>query len=78
MNMRDHFRVILMTFALATVALIAVACSNPRPVIDAVDSPEMKDHFCDRYKMQIIQSGDSNEERIRKLRENTYFQRICS
>lgn len=71
MNMKDYFRVILMTFALAT-----VACSNPRPEMQG--PVKSNAGFCETYKMQVIENIDSNEERLRKLKENTNFQRICS
>ena len=76
MNMKDYFRVILMTFALATVAIITVACSNPRPEMQG--PVKANAGFCETYKMQVIENSDSNEERLRKLKENTNFQRICS
>lgn len=76
MNMKDYFRVILMTFALATVAIITVACSNPRPEMQG--PVKANAGFCETYKMQVIENSDSNEERLRKLKANTNFQRICS
>lgn len=76
MNMKDHFKIILMTFALATVAIIISACSNPRPEVGFTDKTESS--FCDSYEMQEILQGDSNDERLKKLRENTYFQGVCS
>lgn len=34
--------------------------------------------YCDRYKIQAITSGDSKEEQMRKLSENTYYQGVCN
>lgn len=76
MNMKDHFRIILMTLALATVAIVIAACSNPRPEAGLIEKAESS--FCESYKMQEILPSDSNEERLKKLRENTYFQGVCS
>lgn len=76
MNMKDYFRVILMTFILATAAIIVSACSNPRPGMNITNKTES--NFCESYEMQEILPSDSNEERLQKLRENTYFQGVCS
>lgn len=77
MNMKDHFRIILMTFALATVAIIVSACSNPRPEMN-ISTEKAGTSFCESYEMQEILSNDNNDERLKKLRENTYFQGVCS
>ena len=77
MNMKDHFKIIMMTFALATVAIIISACSNPRPEMN-LGTEKADSSFCDSYEMQEILQGDSNDERLKKLRENTYFQGVCS
>ena len=76
MNMKDFFRILLMTVVLVTVAIITVACSNPRPEVGFTDKTESS--FCDSYEMQDISPSDSNDERLKKLRENTYFQGVCS
>ena len=76
MNMKQYFKVIMMTFALATVAIITVACSNPRPNVEFNNKTES--NFCNDYEMQEIETSDSNKERLKKLRENTYFQGQCS
>lgn len=76
MNMKDYFRVILMIFVLATAAIIVSACSNPRPEMNITNKTES--NFCESYEMQEILPSDSNEERLQKLRENTYFQGVCS
>lgn len=76
MNMKDFFRILLMTVVLVLVAVITVACSNPRP--DGNFNNKTESNFCNDYEMQEIETSDSNEERLRKLRENTYFQGKCS
>ncbi|UNM95504.1 hypothetical protein MMG00_12900 [Ignatzschineria rhizosphaerae] len=76
MNMKDYFRAILMTFALATVAIVVSACSNPRPDINYGEKAESG--YCESYEMKEILPSDSNDERLKKLRENTYFQGVCS
>lgn len=80
MNMKEHFKVMLMTFALATVAVVITACTNPRPITSPDSSQEDTRHsgFCETYKMQEIEASDSNDERLKKLRENTFFQGQCS
>lgn len=77
MNMKEHFKVMLMTFALATVVVVITACTNPRPTASP-DSQDSNSGFCETYKMQEIDVSDSNDERLKKLRENTFFQGKCS
>lgn len=70
-----------MTFALATVAVVITACTNPRPVSGLQDSSSGNNGnhgFCETYQMQEIEASDSNDERLKKLRENTFFQGQCS
>lgn len=74
MNMKEHFKVMLITAALATILGVIAACSNPRITVPRA----MNSGFCDTYTMQVIESSDSNNERLRKLSENTYFQGQCS
>ncbi len=76
MNMKDYFRTIMMTFVLATAAIVVSACSNPRPEMNVINKAES--NFCESYEMQEILPSDSNEKRLQKLRENTYFQGVCS
>lgn len=71
----NFLRVVLMTFALATIAIVVVACTNPRPGNSGDSEPAS---YCDSYQMQEINESDSNSERIRKLRENLAFQQECS
>lgn len=76
MNMHNHFKLLLMTFIIATLATISIACSNPRPEMQGPTKSNVS--FCDDYKMQEIYPSDSNNERIKKLQENTYFHGVCT
>ena len=76
MNMKDLFKITMITFSLATISLITVACSNPRPTGDIQNKTESS--FCENYEMKEILPSDSNHQRLEKLRENTYFQGVCS
>lgn len=60
-----------------TLVLIAIAaCTN----VTGGQSAQLKadPNLCETYEMQEILKSDSNAERLRKLRENTYFHGECS
>lgn len=51
------------------------ACTNPPK---QTSSLQPRSGYCSEYKMQEIYPKDSKSERFRKLKENTYFQKVCS
>lgn len=74
MNM--HIYRVLSVLIILFLAVVLVACSQPRP--GEMQGPTKSSaNFCKSYEMQEIYQDDSNDEKLRKLRDNTYFQGVC-